>query len=213
MKKNTLYSEKGVTLVELVVGIGITSIIMVALVGLFNNSNKLFYEGEEKSFNQMHMRNLVDEITKDLRYAKNLTMLKDNDIPLGPFDLKLDGQEDYKYIYFNSDDDSIVSLEHNGVKWIPKKYLEGRIDTNIDINKPVDADEKKEKVKDESYFVLNMEDESVRFKVTDKTTKYKNSNRFKLSTTVNLLNVGSYPAIDPDEKDPPKKYKGIKYKE
>lgn len=212
VKKNPFSSEKGVTLVELVVAMGIASIIMASLFAMFNGSNHLFSKGEEKSFNQMHIRNVVDEITKDLRYAKNLTMLEEAkveeieniSIP-GYLGSKLDTK--FKYIYFNKENSSVVLLEYIDSEWIERKYLEGRIDTHINITQGEDLNE------EESYFILNTVDKNVKFKLTDKSSKYENARRFKLSTTINLLN-GDIEKYKPEHSTPKQeKYRGIKYKE
>lgn len=203
--KDFLSSEKGITLVELVVTMGIASIIVVALTQMFISSNKLFYKGEEKSFNQMHMRNAMNEITKDVRYAKNLTMLKDNEIPSGPSDSNLTDKE-IKYIYFKESDSSIVLLEYNddtGVKkWREKKYLENRVD--------IDKTNGNEK----SYFTLitDGDNKSVKYDITDKSAKHGEELKYTLSTTINLLNAQGYPPSEPTPPLTSGKYRGIKYK-
>ena len=201
IKKNLFRSEQGITLVELVVAVGILSIIIMAVTQLFSTSTQLFSRGEEKSHNQMQIRIAVDEITKDLRYAKDLVMLEDADIPSGPSA----PDTDYKYVYFKEDgtDYSLVILEYINSNWIEREFLKGRID--------IDRTQDDEK----SYFELhdNLGDKSVKFDVTDKSIKHEDSRRFKLSTTVNLLNAESYPPVDPDPQPTPKKYRGIKYKE
>lgn len=205
--KDFLSSEKGITLVELVVAIGIASIIVVVLTQMFISSNKLFYKGEEKSFNQMHMRNAMNEITKDVRYAKNLTMLKDNEIPSGPNDSNLtDKEKVMKYIYFKESDSSIVLLEYindSGVeKWIEKKYLENRID--------IDKTNGNEK----SYFtlIIDGDNKSVKYDITDKSAKHGEELKYTLTTTINLLNAENYPPSEPNPPLSSGKYRGIKYK-
>lgn len=217
IKRNPFYSEKGITLVELVVAIGVVSIIIMALTRMFGDSIQLFSRGEEKSNNQMQMRIVTDEVTKDLRYAKKLTMLKEvdindamNDYISGPPYNVLD--EEYKYIFFTKKDGDHVLfiLEYNndvGVnKWIPKEFLKGKLDVGVDTHPDANPGD------ENSYFQLN--ERTVKFDVTDKAKKHTDARRFKLTTDINLLNgdITGYEPVDPNPQTPPNKYRGIKYK-
>ena len=143
IRKKTFNSEEGITLVELIVAMAISMIALVALTRMFDIGNKTFYKGDEKAHNQMDMSQTMIEITRGLRYAKDLEMIKDTEIPTGKSDPTIDGDRDYKYLYINKKDgeDSIVLLEYDEVlaDWIEKKYLEEKVDTDTD----------------NSYFILN----------------------------------------------------------
>lgn len=104
--KNIRYKYKhGFTLVELLVTLAILSIVLSAAFSMGSFGNKAFKKGESKSEVQSNLRLAADYITKQLRYASNVSLTNDDETTS-----KIETNE---YIYI----DSSGMLKHyaNGV--------------------------------------------------------------------------------------------------
>lgn len=221
-KKRHIFSNKGFTLVEIIVAIAIASIVSLMVLRLFSFSTTVFNRSEDRSFNQMSVRNASIAVTDKIRYAKNLEMLKENDIPSGKLDIKLNSvDQEYKYLYFNKDDESLSLIEWNKEKeeWLEKKFLREKLNLEEEYLK------EKTTLEDDvlSYFMLEeipepiepnenkRKIEQLTFKISGKGDKYKDKeNNYSLDTKVNLLNSDLEEFEPKGDRD--KTYRGVRFK-
>lgn len=95
---------KGFTLVELLIVIGILSIVIAGAYNLFFFGNKTYKASSEQYDRQSIIRIAMDRIVKDVRYARDLELL-DNSVKDEEWESKLDNK--YSYVYISEDGKSI----------------------------------------------------------------------------------------------------------
>ncbi len=66
-------NNKGLTLVELIVGMAIMSLIMAGIFGIFSVSIKSYLYSMDESQHVQDSRNVLNQICDELRYATNIT--------------------------------------------------------------------------------------------------------------------------------------------
>lgn len=197
-------SNQGFTLVEIIVAIAVASIVSLVALQIFSFGNTTLNKSEDRSFNQMSVRNASIAITDRVRYAKELEFLNPADLPSGPTDTSIAG-DGYDYIYFDENKKTLIILheETPGSSKKEKKYLDSKLNAHIK----------------KSYFYLEedpsasepeREVEQLTFKITGKGDRYKeDDDDYSLKSTVNLLNSKRE---DNTNKGEAHKYRGIKYK-
>lgn len=168
---------------------------------LFSFSNTTLSKGEDRSVTQMNVRNASIAVIDRVRYAKDLQLLLDADLPANP--MVADG---YNYIIFDNTDKTVriiyIEDETTGTKK-EKKYLISKLNSDIEKthfkwNQTINSDGSKGA-------------EQIIFSITGKGDKYKDdSEDYKLKSKVNLLNSANFATSGTP--DPTKKYRGIKYK-
>ena len=202
-KKKCKFANKGFTLVEIIVAIAIAGVVSLIALKLFSFSNDTLNKTEDRSFNQMSVRNSSIAITDRVRYAKELQLLNSVPSPILTSD-------EYDYIYFSETDKSlIISYKDDAGVRKEKKYLTSKLNSDIE----------------KSYFLLEADPavvvppkkiEQITFEVTGKGDKYKDDNKdYKIKTTVNLVNsdipdFAPKPGVGGFNRNT--KYKAIKYK-
>lgn len=75
MLKHIFYNKKGFTLIELMAVIPIFLIILALVFSVNNFSNKMFKSSLNKSYNQQDVRVVGDYIAKEVRSAKELSVV------------------------------------------------------------------------------------------------------------------------------------------
>lgn len=93
MRKRTKYNRAGMTLVELLVALMVSSIIFTAVATLAFAMGNAQKDGDEQSIHQTQLRYATLRIAELLRYAK-LTVLAGDDLALWRADDDLDGKID-----------------------------------------------------------------------------------------------------------------------
>lgn len=86
-------NKKGFTLIELIITIAIFSIVILVIFSMFLFENKVFKFSSEQFNAQSDVRFGIDSINKKIRYATELTILKDLPVSIPKGD-------DNNYIYF-----------------------------------------------------------------------------------------------------------------
>lgn len=211
-KKKYIFSNRGFTLVEIIVAIAIAGIISLIALKLFSFGNDTLNKTEDRSYNQMSVRNASIAITDRIRYAKELQLVKDIDIPSGHTDPSIAG-DGYDYIYFDKSDSSLKIIYEEGGTKKERKYLDSKLSPDPS----------------KSYFRLELippvvppnppqEIEQLTFEITGKGDKYKDDTKdYKIKTTVNLVNsdieaFAPKPKVPGDTLDRNVKYRAIRYK-
>lgn len=98
-----LYDNKGLSLVELVIAMGLLGMVLSLAFMYFFFGSRTFRVGEAQSNLQRDIRLTSDFITRDVRYASELTLLDSLDTPL---------EDGYNYIYM--DNSSIQHINEGG---------------------------------------------------------------------------------------------------
>ena len=88
------YNQRGVTLIELMIGIAITGIIFQVIFSFYILGSRTFNIGEAQSDLQNKTRLSARSLTKELRYAKELRILSEVPDPI---------IDDWSYIFVNGD--------------------------------------------------------------------------------------------------------------
>ncbi len=182
-KKKCIFSNKGFTLVEIIVAIAIAGIVSLIALKLFSFSNKAVVQTEDRSYNQMSVRNASIAITDRIRYAKKVKLLNASEIPSGKSDPAI-YNDGYDYIYFDyvNQNLKIIYEDSANVKH-EKTFLASKLSPDIL----------------KSYFTLEPPPlpppavppslAQVRFEITGKGDKYTDdSYDYTIKTTVNLVN-------------------------
>lgn len=145
MKKKIIDSQKGITLVEIIIAVAISSIIILAMIQMSMFGTQMFARGDKASFNIMNIRNAIRvTIGNEMRYVKELEGVS------APSN-SVDG---YKYIYFDYTDKTLVFKDCSKSPIEKRNLLDSTIQPSIDKN----------------HFIIN--DKSVVFKITDESGKY-----------------------------------------
>ena len=90
-------NRKGVTLAELIIVVAIVGVIATVTANIFIFGNKSFDRSQDISSQQMDTRLVIQAISKELRYAEDIRLLKDKDSIPQNSSIK----DEDKYIYFD----------------------------------------------------------------------------------------------------------------
>lgn len=112
-------NRKGVTLVELIIVVAIVGVIATVTANIFIFGNKSFDRSQDISSQQMDTRLVIQAISKELRYAEDIRLLKDKDSIPQNSSIK----DEDKYIYF--DDISKKIMKKDG-KNSAYEFLSGK---------------------------------------------------------------------------------------
>ena len=167
---------------------------------LFSFSNTTLSKGEDRSVTQMSVRNASIAVIDRVRYAKNIQLLTDAEIPSNPM-----ADDGFKYIIFDNTDNTLRIIDIDGTSTVKKekKFLNSKLNTDT------------EKTHFKWYKVTNSDgtdgEEQIIFKITGKGDKYKDDKEdYKLESKVNLLNSADFKTSGTPDRN--EKYRGIKYK-
>lgn len=185
--KKIYFCEKGLTLVEIVVAMAISSLVIISIMQLSKTGSEVFNRGDQRSQKQMNIRLASSQIVETLRYAKFpegdstvefIEFTDPNPIEGTPI------KSEYDCIYFDDNENTLFHMDKKGKR---RKLLDMKLDTN----------------KDKSYFQLEVNN-LISFKVTETTDDYC------IESKIKLLNAedNQFPTVLT-----PEKYRGIKYKE
>lgn len=201
MRKN-YFPEKGFTLVEIIVAMGIGSILLIAIMQLTSTGNDAFKKSEARSKEQMDIRLAATYITESLRTAKFENTNKISFIKFSDPDPIIKNNE--HAIYFGKGKspsgeviDTLIYASIDDSGKVIKKSL-------TDKSLYIDIDKGQDEEKNKSYFKWGSSDGNlVYFKITEKLEGYS------IDGNVRLLNIDAV-EIKKEEK-PEEKYRGIKY--
>lgn len=112
--KLIIKNKRGLTLLELIIAMGILSIVLMCIYSLFGFGNTTFTRGTRQSDIQSSIRLASDYITQQIRYSTEMKILDDAAIP------SLADIEPYEnYIYFDSTNNTITHINKYFTKTIP----------------------------------------------------------------------------------------------
>lgn len=104
--KNTILEQKGMTLIELVLGLMLTAMLLSGIFGLLSTSLSSWQAGSSRSELQQTARFAIDSMVRDLRYGDSFIL--ENDTSIIYRNIKSGGHYGYTYRYHVSPIDHIL---------------------------------------------------------------------------------------------------------
>lgn len=113
-------SQKGITLLELVVSLAILGIVLAVGYSFFGFGADSHSRGEQKAIAHQNVRLVVHYIDRQLRYATLVEVLEDADGIPEPEDIDADSRENYLFI---DEQHRIIHRDHEGDRTLPSPAL------------------------------------------------------------------------------------------
>ena len=170
-------NKKGVTLIELIVVVAIVGIIATVTANIFIFGKKSFDKSEKKSSQQMDRRLAVQTISRELRYADDIDLFKDEKL-IKPNSLN---GNDKKYIYFDEVSKKIMKKDGNKPAY---EFLIGNQEFEEIYFKVEDTEELDEKMRKKKVLELFID---MQEKLSENDEE-NDKDDYDIKTTISLLN-------------------------
>ena len=124
MKKNGIIkNSRGVTLVELLISLALVGVVLSIAVSVFLFGNTSFRSGSSQYDLQAKVRFALFELTEDVRFAKEMTILTAGDINIGTLTAESGGiypavSAFDTYIFYDPSENAVVKLSRSNMEKI-----------------------------------------------------------------------------------------------